>query len=207
MDFGLTYEQQAIREGVAELCRRFPDEYWRELDARSGLPRGVRRALTEAGWLGALIPPEYGGGGLGIADASIILEEINRQGGNAGACHAQMYIMGTVLRHGSEEQKQRYLPGIASGDLRLQAFGVTEPDAGSNTLAHPHARRAPGRRHVAGERPEDLDLALPALRPDAAAGAHRHARARTRSAGGASRRSWSTCARPAARSTPGPSAR
>jgi acyl-CoA dehydrogenase len=135
VDFGLTYEQQAIREGVAELCKRFPDEYWRELDARQAYPDQFVQALTEGGWLGALIPPEYGGGGLGIADASIILEEINRQGGNAGACHAQMYTMGTVLRHGSEEQKQRYLPGIASGELRLQAFGVTEPDAGSNTLA------------------------------------------------------------------------
>jgi acyl-CoA dehydrogenase len=135
VDFSLTFEQQAIREGVADLCRRFPGEYWREVDARQAYPEEFVRALTEGGWLAALIPPEYGGGGLGIGDASIILEEINHQGGNAGACHAQMYTMGTVLRHGSEEQKQRFLPGIASGELRLQAFGVTEPDAGSNTLA------------------------------------------------------------------------
>jgi alkylation response protein AidB-like acyl-CoA dehydrogenase len=134
VDFGLTYEQEAIREGVAELCRQFPGEYWRELDREQAYPEAFVKALTEGGWLGALVPPEYGGGGLTIADASIILEEINHQGCNAGACHAQMYTMGTVLRHGSPEQKQRYLPGIASGDLRLQAFGVTEPDAGSNTL-------------------------------------------------------------------------
>jgi acyl-CoA dehydrogenase len=132
---GLTSDQQAIREGVAELCGRFPGEYWRELDRESAYPEEFVAALTEGGWLAALIPEQYGGMGLGLSDAALILQEINRQGCNSGACHAQMYIMGTILRHGSEEQKQRYLPAIAAGDLRLQAFGVTEPDAGSNTLA------------------------------------------------------------------------
>jgi hypothetical protein len=127
--------ESMIREGVAELCKQFPGEYWRELDREQAYPTEFVRRLSEDGWLGALIPEEYGGGGLSESDAAIILEEINHQGCNAGACHAQMYIMGTVLRHGSDEQKATYLPGIASGDIRLQAFGVTEPDAGSNTLA------------------------------------------------------------------------
>lgn len=131
--FGLTEEQEAIRRGVRELCKQFPDEYWRELDERREYPEAFVRALTEAGYLAALIPQEYGGAGLGILEASLILEEINRAGANAAACHAQMYIMGTLLRHGSEEQKRRYLPQIARGELRLQAFGVTEPDSGSDT--------------------------------------------------------------------------
>jgi alkylation response protein AidB-like acyl-CoA dehydrogenase len=124
-----------IREGVTALCSEFPGEYWRELDREQAYPTAFVRRLSEDGWLGALIPEEYGGGGLSESDAAIILEEINHQGCNSGACHAQMYIMGTLLRHGSEEQKRAYLPGIASGEIRLQAFGVTEPDAGSNTLA------------------------------------------------------------------------
>ena len=131
-----TLEREAmIREGVTELCKQFPGEYWRELDREQGYPTEFVKRLSEDGWLGALIPEEYGGGGLSESDAAIILEEINHQGCNSGACHAQMYIMGTVLRHGSDAQKQQYLPGIASGEIRLQAFGVTEPDAGSNTLA------------------------------------------------------------------------
>jgi acyl-CoA dehydrogenase len=133
MDFQVPDEHHAIRGAVHELCAAYPDAYWRELDRHKGYPTEFVRALTEAGWLAALIPTEYGGSGLGITDASIILEEINRSGGTAATAHAQMYIMGTLLRHGSAEQKQRYLPGIARGDLRLQAFGVTEPDAGSET--------------------------------------------------------------------------
>ena len=142
---GLTSDQEAIRDGVAELCRKFPGEYWRELDRESAYPEAFVAALTEGGWLAALIPEEYGGMGLGLSEAALILQEINHQGCNSGACHAQMYIMGTILRHGSQEQKQRYLPAIAAGDLRLQAFGVTEPDAGSNTLAlRTRAERRPG---------------------------------------------------------------
>ena len=133
MDFSIPDEHGAIRAAVRELCTGYPDAYWRDLDREHGYPTAFVRALTEAGWLAALIPAEYGGAGLGIAEASIILEEINRTGGNAAAAHAQMYIMGTILRHGSAEQKQRYLPGVARGELRLQAFGVTEPDAGSET--------------------------------------------------------------------------
>jgi len=129
----LSEDQRALRGAVRDLCESFPQSYWRELDAERAYPDTFVSALTEAGYLAALIPPEYGGAGLGLADASIILEEINRAGGNAAACHAQMYIMGTLLRHGNEEQKRRYLPGIASGELRLQAFGVTEPTAGSDT--------------------------------------------------------------------------
>ena len=135
MALGLTSDQEAIRDGVAELCRQFPGEYWRALDREDAYPGEFVAALTEGGWLAALIPEEYGGMGLGLSDAALILQEINHQGCNSGACHAQMYIMGTILRHGSEEQKRRFLPAIAAGELRLQAFGVTEPDAGSNTLA------------------------------------------------------------------------
>src|SRR5438105_7079844 len=133
MDFSVPDEHAAIRAAVRELCAAYPDSYWRELDHDHAYPTEFVRALTEAGWLAALIPTEYGGAGLGIAEASIILEEINHNGGNAATSHAQMYIMGTVLRYGSLEQKQRYLPPIARGELRLQAFGVTEPDAGSET--------------------------------------------------------------------------
>src|SRR5579872_1177916 len=122
-----------LRSGVRALCREYPDTYWRELDARREYPDAFVQALTDAGYLAALIPEAYGGSGLGVAEASIILEEINRQGGNAGACHAQMYTMGTLLRHGSDRQKRDFLPQIASGALRLQAFGVTEPTTGSDT--------------------------------------------------------------------------
>ena len=133
MEFQFTEQQQAIREAVREVCKNYGDPYWRELDKSNGYPEEFVQELTRLGWLGMLIPEEYGGGGMGILEASIVLEEINRAGGNATACHAQMYTMGTVLRYGNDEQKQRYLPGIASGKLRLQAFGVTEPNAGSDT--------------------------------------------------------------------------
>jgi acyl-CoA dehydrogenase len=126
-------EIAGIRQAVRALCAGFPGEYWRNLDRDRAYPTEFVNALTEAGFLAALIPEEYGGSGLGIAEASIILEEINRSGGNAGACHAQMYTMGTLLRHGSEAQKRALLPKIATGELRLQAFGVTEPTTGSDT--------------------------------------------------------------------------
>jgi len=123
----------AIREGVRAVCARFPDAYWRDLDARRDYPEAFVAAMTAAGWLGALIPREYGGLGVGLTEAAVILEEVNRQGGNAGPAHAQMYVMGTLLRYGTVEQKARVLPAIAAGTLRLQAFGVTEPEAGSDT--------------------------------------------------------------------------
>ena len=124
-----------LRAAVRAVCDRFPNAYWRDLDARREYPEAFVAALTEAGFLGALIPPEYGGMGLSLAATSVILEEINRSGGNAQPAHAQVYTMGTLLRHGSEEQKREYLPKIASGELRLQAFGVTEPEAGTDTTA------------------------------------------------------------------------
>jgi acyl-CoA dehydrogenase len=122
-----------IREAVRRICAEYPGAYWRELEEREAYPTEFVKALTEAGFLGALIPEEYGGSGLPLRAASAILEEIHAAGCNAGACHAQMYIMGTLLRHGSPEQKQKYLPEIAAGRLRLQAFGVTEPTTGSDT--------------------------------------------------------------------------
>jgi acyl-CoA dehydrogenase len=126
---------QDLRSGVRDLCKAFPDSYWRELDARRAYPEAAVEALTKAGYLAPLIPREYGGLGLDIGAASVILEEINRSGGNAQPAHAQVYTMGTLLRHGSDEQKQAYLPRIASGELRLQAFGVTEPEAGTDTTS------------------------------------------------------------------------
>ncbi|MDE2275965.1 MAG: acyl-CoA/acyl-ACP dehydrogenase, partial [Burkholderiales bacterium] len=122
-----------IRDAVRALCAGFPPAYHREIDAARGYPAAFVDALTRAGWLAALIPHEYGGSGLGLAEASVIMEEINRAGGNAGACHGQMYNMGTLLRHGSAAQKARYLPAIASGTLRLQSMGVTEPGIGTDT--------------------------------------------------------------------------
>lgn len=124
-----------IRAGVKSLCESFPNEYWRKLDSDRIYPEEFVKALTEAGYLACLIPEEYGGSGLPIQAACVILEEIQRSGGNGAACHAQMYTMGALLRHGSEKQKNTYLPKIASGKLRLQAFGVTEPDAGTDTLS------------------------------------------------------------------------
>ena len=122
-----------IRDGVRALCADFPPEYFRKIDGERGYPEAFVTALTKAGWLAALIPAQYGGSGLGLAEASVIMEEINRAGGNAGACHGQMYNMGTLLRHGSEEQKAHYLPAIAKGELRLQSMGVTEPSSGTDT--------------------------------------------------------------------------
>jgi alkylation response protein AidB-like acyl-CoA dehydrogenase len=134
MDFALSDDLVDIRDAVRQLCGDFPNEYWRELEPET-YPEEFVAALTEGGWLAALIPEEYGGSGLPLSAACVILEEISASGGNPGACHAQMYVMGTLLRHGSEEQKRAWLPGIAAGDLRLQAFGVTEPDAGSDTTS------------------------------------------------------------------------
>jgi acyl-CoA dehydrogenase len=130
-----TGAHEELRSGVRGVCDTFPDDYWRRLDAERRYPEEFVRAMTEAGYLGALIPEEYGGMGLGISATTVILEEINRSGGNAQPAHAQVYTMGTLLRHGSEEQKREYLPGIASGEIRLQAFGVTEPDAGTDTTS------------------------------------------------------------------------
>ncbi len=124
---------QDIRDAVRALCAEFPDEYHRQVDAARGYPEAFVDALTKAGWMAALIPQEYGGSGLGLCEASVIMEEINRAGGNSGACHGQMYNMGTLLRHGSAEQKQLYLPKIASGELRLQSMAVTEPSTGTDT--------------------------------------------------------------------------
>src|ERR1700759_5134520 len=126
---------QELKAAVRDLCRNFPDSYWRELDTQRAYPEEFVQALTKAGYMATLVPEEYGGAGLGVTEAAIILEEINASGGNAAACHAQMYVMGTILRHGSEEQRERWLPGIAAGELRLQAFAVTEPGAGSDTTA------------------------------------------------------------------------
>ena len=170
MDFRAPEELAEIRAAVRELCSRFPGEYWRGLEPDT-YPEEFVRALTENGWLAALVPEEYGGAGLSLTAASVILEEINASGGSSGACHAQMYTMGTILRHGSEEQKRRYLPRIASGELRLQAFGVTEPTAGSDTTSiQTTATRSDGGWLV--QRPEDLDLPGAPLRPDAAARAN-----------------------------------
>jgi len=126
-------EHQEYRVAVRELCARFGSGYWQGVDERAAYPEAFVAALTEAGWLAALIPESYGGGGLSLTEASVILEEINRSGANSGACHAQMYIMGALVRHGSEEQKRRYLPELAAGRLRLQSFAVTEPTTGTDT--------------------------------------------------------------------------
>jgi acyl-CoA dehydrogenase len=127
--------REDVRQGIRKLCERFPDEYWRGLDQEHAYPDAFVEALTGAGYLGALVPEEYGGLGLGLGDASVILEEISRSGGNPATIHAQMYTMGTLLRHGSEAQKRALLPKVARGELRLQAFGVTEPTAGSDTTS------------------------------------------------------------------------
>jgi acyl-CoA dehydrogenase len=137
-----------IREGVRALCADFPAAYFRGIDQARGYPEAFVAALTKAGWLAALIPPEYGGSGLGLCEASVIMEEINRAGGNAGACHGQMYNMGTLLRHGSPEQKAKFLPRIARGELRLQSMGVTEPTAGTDTTAIKTFAARKGDRYV-----------------------------------------------------------
>jgi acyl-CoA dehydrogenase len=127
------HDFEDIRDALRALCAEFPAEYFRKVDDERGYPEAFVTALTQAGWLAALIPQEYGGSGLGLTEASVIMEEINRSGGNAGACHGQMYNMGTLLRHGSEAQKRHYLPRIASGELRLQSMAVTEPTTGTDT--------------------------------------------------------------------------
>ena len=124
---------QDIRDAVRDLCAQFPAEYFRQIDDERAYPETFVNALTQAGWMAALIPQEYGGSGLGLLEASVIMEEINRCGGNSGACHGQMYNMGTLLRHGSQAQKDFYLPKIAKGELRLQSMGVTEPTTGTDT--------------------------------------------------------------------------
>ena len=139
---------QQIRAAVRDLCSGYPGEYWRKLDEARAYPEEFVKALTDAGWLAALIPEEFGGAGLGITEASIILEEVNRSGANSGACHAQMYIMGTLLRHGSEAQKRKYLPDIAAGKLRLQSFAVTEPTTGSDTTRLKTTAVRKGERYV-----------------------------------------------------------
>ncbi|KVU48580.1 acyl-CoA dehydrogenase [Burkholderia ubonensis] len=139
---------QDIREAVRDLCGEFPAEYFRKIDEARGYPEAFVDALTKAGWLAALIPQEYGGSGLGLTEASVIMEEINRAGGNSGACHGQMYNMGTLLRHGSAEQKRQYLPKIASGELRLQSMGVTEPTTGTDTTKIKTRAERKGDRYV-----------------------------------------------------------
>jgi acyl-CoA dehydrogenase len=157
---------QELKNAVNELCRGFPDTYWRELDSQRAYPEAFVQALTSAGYLSTLIPEEYGGAGLGVTEAATILEEIHHSGGNAAACHAQMYVMGTLLRHGSEAQKKKYLPALARGELRLQAFGVSEPTTGSDTTQmKTFARRAGDKYVVKGQkiwisRAEHSDLML-----------------------------------------------
>jgi len=132
-DFPSPDSHQELRDAMRDLCRRFDSNYWQGVDETRGYPEAFVSALTTAGWLAALIPADYGGSGLGLAEASVIMEEINACGGNAGACHGQMYNMGTLLRHGSDEQNRQYLPKIASGELRLQSMAVTEPNTGTDT--------------------------------------------------------------------------
>ena len=145
-----TDPHQDIRDAVRALCAEFPDAYHRKIDAARGYPEAFVDALTKAGWLAAMIPTDYGGSGLGLAEASVVMEEINRCGGNAGACHGQMYNMGTLLRHGSDAQKQHYLPRIASGEWRLQSMGVTEPSTGTDTtkIKTTAVKSASGDRYV-----------------------------------------------------------
>src|ERR1700747_1594275 len=153
MDSNLSQEQLQIREEIKKSVKAFLDVFGREMDSKKKYPTAFVRNLRDLGWLAALIPEEYGGTGLGITEASIILEEINRSGGVATACHAQMYSRGTLLRRGKQEQKRRYLPKIATGKLRLQAFGVTEPDAGSeSTRIQTTARRSGDKYIVTGEK-------------------------------------------------------
>ena len=148
IDKTLSHNHHEIRDAIRDLCQAFPDEYFRKVDEARAYPEQFVNALTEAGWLAALIPQEYGGSGLGLTEASVIMEEINRCGGNSGACHGQMYNMGTLLRHGSEAQKQKYLPKIASGAWRLQSMGVTEPTTGTDTTKIKTSAVKKGDRYV-----------------------------------------------------------
>src|SRR5450830_1693369 len=141
-------QYQDIRDAVRALCAEFPDSYHRQIDTDRGYPEAFVDALTKAGWLAALIPAEYGGSDLGLAEASVLMEEINRSGGNSGACHGQMYNMGTLLRHGSKAQKELYLPNIASGEWRLQSMGVTEPTTGTDTTKIKTSAVRKGARYV-----------------------------------------------------------
>jgi acyl-CoA dehydrogenase len=160
MRVSLTDEQRALKAGVAEICKRYPGEYWRQLDQERAYPEAFVTELTRAGYLGALVPQEYGGVGLGILEGGLILETIHANGGSASAVHAQMYIMGTVLRHGSAAQKNQYLPKIATGELRLQAFGVTEPDAGSDTTKLKTTAVRKGDRYVVNGRKMFISRAM-----------------------------------------------
>ena len=144
---------QDLRDAVRALCAQFPDSYHREVDAQRGYPEAFVDALTKAGWLAALIPQDYGGSGLSMAEASVIMEEINRSGGNSGACHGQMYVMNAIVRSGSEAQKRAYLPRIAAGELRIQSMGVTEPTTGSDTTKlKTQAVRKDGRWVINGQK-------------------------------------------------------
>ena len=139
---------QDLRDAMRDLCNQYPDEYWRKIDEARGYPEAFVDALTKAGWMATLIPEQFGGSGLGLAEASVVMEEINRNGGNAGACHGQMYNMNTLLRHGSDAQKKHYLPKIASGELRLQSMGVTEPSTGTDTTKLKTTAERKGDRYV-----------------------------------------------------------
>jgi alkylation response protein AidB-like acyl-CoA dehydrogenase len=181
VDNGLNEDFEDIRASVRALCADFPGVYWRELDRERAYPAAFVAAMTKAGFLAVLIPEEYGGSGLGIAAACAILEEIHKAGANAAACHAQMYMMGTLLRHGSESQKRHYLPKIASGDLRLQAFGVTEPTSGTDTAAIKTNAKRDGNTYIVNgqkvwtSRAEHSDLMLLLVRTSQPAeGAKRH---------------------------------
>ncbi|MBV8536885.1 MAG: acyl-CoA/acyl-ACP dehydrogenase [Alphaproteobacteria bacterium] len=166
VDASSSGEWAEIRDGVRALCQRFPGEYWRQLDRERAYPTEFVKALTDAGYLGCLIPEEFGGSGLGIGAAAAILEEVHKNGGNAAACHAQMYTMGTILRHGNTAQKEAYLPAIATGRRRLQAFGVTEPTAGTDTTSIRTTAVRQGDRYVVNgqkvwtSRAEHSDLML-----------------------------------------------
>ena len=141
-------QYQEMREALRDLCSRYDSAYWQKIDHERGYPEAFVKAMTDAGWLAALIPEKYGGSGLGLAEASVIMEEINLSGGNAGSCHGQMYNMGTLLRHGSEQQKQQYLPKIASGEWRLQSMAVTEPTTGTDTTKLKTTATKKGDRYI-----------------------------------------------------------
>ena len=141
-------QYQELRDAMRDLCKDYPDEYWRKIDDARGYPEAFVDALTGAGWMATLIPEEYGGSGLGLSEASVVMEEINRNGGNSGACHGQMYNMNTLLRHGSDAQKKQYLPQIAAGKLRLQSMGVTEPSTGTDTTQLKTTAEKKGDRYV-----------------------------------------------------------